>query len=46
MWVTITEVLGEKYKGLLDSPPVFIEGISYGDEILFDRDDIISIWDQ
>ncbi len=41
MWVEITEISGEKFKGILDNHPFYLHELYAGDEIVFEHRHII-----
>lgn len=45
MWVKVTGVdkKGEKYKGILDNDPVLVLSVRYGDNIEFEKEDILDV---
>lgn len=44
MWVNVTKCDGEKYEGVLDNDPIFIEGLKCGDNVKFGKDEILDIY--
>ena len=37
MWVLLTDVQGDELRGTVDNDPVFVTGLSYQDEVNFNR---------
>lgn len=46
MWVKITEINEDNFKGILDNDPYYLKSIKCGDEVVFKSENIIDIyWD-
>lgn len=46
MWVLVTEMDGDKLKGMLSNHPINIESLEHGDEVLFGTEHIVSVLDR
>lgn len=44
MWVKITEINEDNFKGILDNDPYYLKSIKCGDEVVFKSENIIDIY--